>query len=74
MKTFLGILGIILGAILLAALVGAIEALIFMLLWNYVVCAIFTSLPTLSFWLAWGVLLLINIIGSAFKSTVNVRK
>lgn len=74
MKTFLGILGIILGAVLLAALVGAIEALIFMLLWNYVVCAIFTSVPTLSFWLAWGVLLLINIIGSAFKSTVNVRK
>lgn len=74
MKTVLGIIGIILGAILLAALVGAIEALIFMLLWNYVVCAIFTSLPTLSFWLAWGVLLLINIIGSAFKSTVNVRK
>lgn len=74
MKTFLGILGIILGAILLAALIGAIEAAVFMLLWNYVVCAIFTSLPTLSFWLAWGVLLLINIIGSAFKSTVNVRK
>lgn len=74
MKTFLGILGIILGAILLAALIGAIEAAVFMLLWNYVVCAILTSLPTLSFWLAWGILLLINIIGSAFKSTVNVKK
>lgn len=74
MKTFLGIIGIILGVLLLAALIGAIEAAIFMLLWNYVVCAIFTSAPTLSFWLAWGVLLLINIIGSAFKSTVHVRK
>ena len=74
MKTVLEIICIIFGAIFLAALVGAIEAAVFMLLWNYVVCAIFTSMPTLSFWLAWGVLLLINIIGSAFKSTVNVRK
>lgn len=74
MKTVLEIICIILGVVLLAALVGAIEAAVFMLLWNYVVCAIFTSAPTLSFWLAWGVLLLINIIGSAFKSNVNVRK
>ena len=74
MKTVLKFIGIILGVILLAALIGAIEAAVFMLLWNYVVCAIFTSVPTLSFWLAWGVLLLINIIGSAFKSTVNVKK
>lgn len=74
MKTTLGIIGIILGAVLIAALVGAIEAAIFMLLWNYVVCAIFTSVPTLSFWLAWGVLLLLNIIGSAFKTTVKVDR
>lgn len=73
MKTVLGIIGIILGAILLAALVGAIEAAVFMLLWNYVLCAIFPSVPTLSFWLAWGVLLLINIIGSAFKTKVKVK-
>lgn len=74
MKTVLGIIGIILGAVLIAALVGAIEAVVFMLLWNYVVCAIFTSVPTLSFWLAWGVLLLLNIIGSAFRTTVKVQK
>ena len=74
MKTVLGIIGIILGVVLIAALVGAIEAVVFMLLWNYVVCAIFTSIPTLSFWLAWGVLLLLNIIGSAFRTTVNVKK
>jgi hypothetical protein len=74
MKNNLEIIGIILGVVLIAALIGAIEAAVFMLLWNCVVCAIFTSVPTLSFWLAWGALLLINIIGSAFKTTVNVRK
>lgn len=74
MKTVLGIIGIILGVVLIAALVGAIEAVVFMLLWNHVVCAIFTSVPTLSFWLAWGVLLLLNIIGSAFRTTVKVQK
>jgi hypothetical protein len=74
MKTALGIIGIVLGVALIAALVGAIEAAVFMLLWNHVVCAIFTSVPTLSFWLAWGALLLINIVGSAFRSVVNVKK
>ena len=73
MKTFLKILIIILVLIgVLALVVGlsALEGWIFMLLWNYVLCAIFPSIPTLSFWLAWGLLFLINIIGSAFKKVV----
>ena len=74
MKTILGVIGIVLAVLLLAVGLGALEAWIIMLLWNHAVCAIFASAPTLSFWLAWGVLILLNIIGSAFKSTVNVRK
>ena len=73
MEIFLKILIVILILVgVLALIVGlsAFEGWIFMLLWNYVLCAIFPSIPTLSFWLAWGLLFLINIIGSAFKKVV----
>lgn len=60
-------LGLILLALVIACLFGAIEALVVMVLWNYVLCAIFTSIPTISFWLAWGILIILNIIGSCLK-------
>ena len=61
------IFGLILVALMVSCLLGAIEALVVMVLWNYVLCAIFTSIPTISFWLAWGVLFILNIISSCFK-------
>lgn len=74
MKTFLAIVGIILAIILIAVIVGAIEAAIFMLLWNYVLCALFSAIPLLTFWKAWGLLILINIVLGACRSVVNVNK
>jgi hypothetical protein len=74
MKTFLAIVGIILAVILFAVIVGAIEAAIFMLLWNYVLCALFPVIPLLTFWKAWGLLILINIVLGACRSVVNVNK
>ena len=61
------IFGLLLLALAIACLVGAIEALVVMVLWNYVLCAIFTTIPTISFWLAWGVLIILNMIGSCFS-------
>ena len=63
MKTF----GAILLALVIACLLGAIEALVVMVLWNYVLCAIITSIPTITFWLAWGILAILNILGSCFR-------
>lgn len=63
------ILKLILLTLAIACAVGTIEALVIMVLWNYVLCAIFTTIPTISFWLAWGVLLILNIVGSFFKSS-----
>ena len=65
MKTF----GAILLALTLACLFGAIEALVVMVLWNYVLCAIITTIPTISFWLAWGILAILNILGSLFRQS-----
>lgn len=61
MKTILIII------LVLALVIGlaAFEAWLVMLLWNAVLIALFPSLPTLSFWLAWGLLILCNIL---FKS------
>ena len=64
----LGCLGITLALLLvliLAFAVGAFEAWIVTLLWNAVLVTLFPSLPTLSFWLAWGLMILCNIL---FKS------
>lgn len=65
MKNF----SLILFTLAIVFVVGTIEALVVMFLWNYVLCAIFTTIPTISFWLAWGILLILNIIGSFFKSS-----
>ena len=63
------IFGIILLSLAIACAVGAIEALVVMVFWNYVLCAIFTTIPTISFWLAWGILIILNIVGSLFKGS-----
>ena len=61
------IFGLILLALAIACVFGAIEALLVMVLWNYVLCAIFTTIPTISYWLAWGVLFLLNILCTRVK-------
>ena len=42
-----------------------IEGLLLMLLWNAVICSLWTTAPTLTFWLSVGLLLICNIL---FKS------
>ena len=71
MKTKLSDLGcvaailVIILVLALAVGLAAFEAWLVMLLWNAVLVALFPSLPTLSFWLAWGLMILCNIL---FKS------
>ena len=59
--------GLFLAIILLCVGIGALEAYVIMLLWNNVVCAIFSSLPILGFWATCGILVLVNLLLSAFK-------
>jgi hypothetical protein len=40
----------------------ALEAWVVMLLWNAVACAIFASLPTINFWMAWGLMILCGLL------------
>ena len=48
-------------AIVITLAISAFGAWLVMLLWNWVVVAIF-GLPKLSFWLAWGLTFLIGLI------------
>lgn len=48
---------------------SALGAYIFMLLWNWALVGIFPAVPVLEFYRAWGLTILLSIIGSFFKSS-----
>ena len=58
---------ILVSAILLAVIFSAIETGILMLLWNWIAVGLFSA-PEISFWVAFGILCLLNLIGSFFRS------
>lgn len=68
----LGVALIFILALILILAVGAFEAWILMLLWNAVLVTIFPSIPTISFWVAWGVLILCNLLFKGIH-TVTTR-
>lgn len=65
MKTLLAVII----AISLAIGASALGAYIFMLLWNWALVGIFPAVPVLEFYRAWGLAILLSIIGSFFKSS-----
>lgn len=48
-------------------IISVIEAFVIMLLWNWLAVSIF-SVPAISFWVAFGILCVFNLIGSFFRS------
>lgn len=47
--------------------------LFFMLAWNYALCAVFVAVPTVTYWQAFGICILLDIIGGKF-CTHNFKK
>jgi sterol desaturase/sphingolipid hydroxylase (fatty acid hydroxylase superfamily) len=64
------IIGTVLGAITVIAAVGAVIAWIVMMLWNSVIVYLFGA-PELTFWLSWGLIILLKILSSFFRSVTN---
>ena len=58
-----------LSIILIIIALGALEGFVFMLLWNWLMPLIWTNAPIFSFWQACGILILLNIVFSPFKSS-----
>jgi hypothetical protein len=71
MRLIIGMTALVIAAILLVVLVflgiSAFTGWIFMLLWNWIAAGIFGA-PVISFLQAWGLWLLITLIGGAFKA------
>ena len=78
MKNFLSklpIWALILAILLIIGLafgLAAFEVWICMLLWNGVLCAVFTTIPTISFWQMWGLLILFHLLFA--PSRINFGK
>lgn len=61
MNKLAGLIGYILGVLVL----GAIGAYLFMLVWGLALVPL--GIPALGFWQSWGILVLIGMIGGAFR-------
>jgi hypothetical protein len=58
------ILVILIAIVVAGAVVSAISVL-FMLLWNWIVPALFNG-PEITFWMSWGIMFLIGLLGRIF--------
>lgn len=67
------IIGVILAAILITIGVIALEGLAVMLLWNWLVPLIFVGAPTISYWMALGIMFLCHLLFGAVKVVTTRR-
>ena len=61
------IVGIILAVILFSVGAIALEGLVVMLLWNWLVPLIFVGAPTISYWMALGIMFLCHLLFGAVR-------
>lgn len=66
-KNDYGITGCIVACVIVL-LLGFFEAWILQLLWNWLAPIFWSAAPILTYWQAFGVSVLLGIVGSAFKS------
>ena len=74
MKHFLIVLGWIVLVIAILFLAASFEAWLLMLLWNWVVPMLFVGAKTLTFWGAFGVMLLCDILFGSVKVITHTRR
>lgn len=65
-----GAILVLLGVLLLAFAIMCFEGWILMLLWNWLLVSLF-GISTIGFWQGVGLILLLNLIGGFFKTTVS---
>ena len=53
--------------------VACFEAWILMLLWNWIIPILFPTLPTIGFWLAFGIMMLCNILFGGVKTVTHTK-
>lgn len=63
--------GIVICIIIALALALFLTPAILMLTWNLAVCTLFTTLPAMGYWVAFGINIFLNIIGNKFTGTIS---
>lgn len=58
-----------LGILIIICIFSLLGGYILMLLWNWLAPLFWTSAPVLTFWQAWGISVLLSIIGNKFRSS-----
>lgn len=58
---------VFIASILADIIISVVETLVIMFLWNWLAVSIFSA-PAISFWVAFGILCVFNLIGSFFRS------
>ena len=53
--------------------VACFEAWILMLLWNWIIPILFPTLPTIGFWLAFGIMMLCNILFGGVRTVTRTK-
>ena len=74
MKHFFAIVGWVVLFLVGFFLAACLEAWILMLLWNWVVPMLFVGAKTLTFWGAFGVMLLCDILFGSVKIITRIRR
>jgi len=64
-KKVFAIIGMVLGGVVIAAVMALLLGFVVMWLWNWLMPAIF-GLPTITFWQAWGLVVLAHILFKSF--------
>ena len=59
--------------LIVIVLLSFLEGWILMILWNWLAPIFWTSAPELSYWQAMGIMLLLSIIGSFFRSSSSSK-
>lgn len=68
------ILGIILGCLFLVAIESLAVGAVIWLLWNWVVCALVTTVAPISYWMGYLIGLAISFIAGLFKTSITVNR
>ena len=63
--------GIAAATILMIPLMLFLTPLFLMWTWNLAVCALFPTLPSMTYWVAFGVNWFLNIVGNKFTGTIG---
>lgn len=63
--------GVLIALIVIMGISLFLSPLLLMLTWNLAICALFPTLPLMSYWVAFGINIFLGIIGGKFKTSIT---